>query len=66
MFLVSIPYGTIKSLVTCKDFYNFYVSIPYGTIKSVYCPLYLFFCRLFQFLMVQLKGSGKSDTTTSN
>ena len=32
--IVSIPYGTIKSLIQARYSNSIYVSIPYGTIKS--------------------------------
>ena len=60
MNFVSIPYGTIKSrawLLTPVTVYA--VSIPYGTIKSAKANLNISSTKLFQFLMVRLKGIKK-------
>ena len=54
--IVSIPYGTIKSLMPSQWESNLdRVSIPYGTIKSVYQEINADNTTLFQFLMVRLK-----------
>ena len=53
--MVSIPQGTIKSLLRLLLPFNQQVSIPHGTIKSLHQTFLRLISLLFQFHMVRLK-----------
>ena len=60
LFIVSIPYSTIKIRLCIQTFHCILVSIPYSTIKiSTTHESWAGHCS-FQFLIVRLKLNGKS------